>query len=466
MNITLVSANSSLEGYLNQVTQGNLIKSYPNIINLYDKVISSAVRTQLLIIQDNAIDIKDFDKLIDIINHKFFYCSKIVFLNLTANLSHKERYEFIAEEVKNSKISLEIIVITKDNFKSTDLLNIIKEDNKIFEEVETSNIAIVQTSRHNVNRTILGNKMLTPSDVDGVFKDDFKEVNEEKFIKTFQNDTNPINLNNKDIMPEIVYDTFETEISKVDRQIFQDNQKSYKYLICTGIRNSGVTSTAFTMGVCASKYGKTLIVDCDNITMGASLLSEIFIETPLLLPVKLGVISTANLYKKGLNEIKSETMDSAPLHILTINYDLTKKINNISLLLLNIVNAIKDNYRYIIFDIPISNINNCVDIITQFSDKILINNIPYINKTINILRDIKEKTILLSTSQFKNDNLIIYNIGIPNENKIPILSRSQLNNYISNIFGKEVKATKIFQLIGANYEDAMPFFKEIMEVRE
>ena len=466
MKITLVSANSSLEGYLNQATQGNLIESYPSILNLYDKVMTSAVRTQLMIIQDNAIGLDDFDKLIDILNHKFFYCSKIVFLNLTANLPYKERYEFIAEEVNNSKSSLDIIIVTKDNFKSTDLLNIIKEDNITFDKVETQNVAVIQTSRHSVNRSILGNKMLQPADVDGIFKDDFKNVNEEKYVKTFENDTNPISLNNTDELPEIVYDTFDTEIAKVDRQLFEDNSKSLKYLVCTGIRNSGTTSTAFTMGVCASHYGKTLIVDCDSVTMGASLMSEIFLASPILFPVSLGVVSVESLYKVGLNQIKSETMNSAPLHVLTLNYAITKKVGNTSLLLLNILNEIKDNYRYIIFDLPVHDLNNNIDIITQFADKVIINNIPYVNKTVNILRNIKEKTVLTSTPQYKSDDIILFNVGIPNENNIPTLTRSELNTYTTNIFGKELKATKIFQLRDANYEEAMPFFKEIMEVKE
>ena len=465
MKITVLSENKSLEEYIDKSSSGNIIDSFLTIEDLLDKVKKSSHRTQLLLVQDNAIPEDKFDCLIDLLNHKFFYCDKIVFLNLALNTHYLSRYEFIIEEVKRKKLNYTIDIKTQDGFKAIDLLKIIKEGTVDYTDIPENDVAIIQTAR-STQRKLLSNRKLEEKAVDGVFIDKFESDKEHIVINSIlEQDNQPIDLKSN-FNVKIDIDNFDKHISKIEKETYFENETKLKYLAITGSRNSGVTSSVITMGMCASSYGKTLIVDCDTVSMGLSLLAESFIETPLLLEKSINPIPIDSLLKtKSIKHIKISTMNSEELHFLTLDYKSVSKLSDMPLVIINIINQIKDNYRYIIFDIPLELINTYELLLNKFTDKLLLTNIPYVNKTVNLLRKIKEETIIPITTLFNNDNVIIYNVGIPNQNNLPVLLRSELNSYINSIFEKNIKSTKIFQLKSGNYLEAMEHFNSIMEVK-
>lgn len=464
MNITIISPSArKLEEYINKSSQGNTVTSFLSTQDFYNKVNHNSHRTNIIMILDEAlVENKDFEYLLDTLYHRFLSCDKVLFLNKEDNPTNLDRYNFIMEDIKSKKLPIEIVIKVASIYKSSDLLEYIKEGVFESEVLKKDDMVVIQTKR-TVQRQILGNSSFQEEEVDGTFTDNYYNPTHQGVAKLYQNDTTEINLTSQIDIPNIDVETFQTEMDKLDRVLSHQTKPLLKYLTVTGTQNSGVTTTVLSLGHIASQYGKVLLIDCNPSALGLSWLSELYQSKPILFPTNIHRIPVTDILNTNIVQaIRNHTTNSSPIHILSLDYKLTKRLD-VSMLMTNILNIVKDNYRYVIFDIPLDEINNFSQIL-NLSDKVIVTNIPYVHKTIHNLNKIKQESILPNTKHFLQDTLLLFNVGIPSKNGVPTLTRTELNYYTQNILGKEIPTLKVFQLIEDNYQDCKLHFETIMEV--
>lgn len=124
-----------------------------------------------------------------------------------------------------------------------------------------------------------------------------------------------------------------------------------KIIAVTGLRGTGVTTTALTLANTLSEIHKVLIIDLNIYNLGMSH-TITKMKNEKLFNIGLPEILKNRMNERPINKIKDVIVNGKTLHALTLNKDLFE-LTCIDMIILNIVDAIGIEYDYIILDVPL-----------------------------------------------------------------------------------------------------------------
>lgn len=433
MNILVVTKHSeNLKSYLGNVLIGDNIESFEDVEKLYNYTNTSALRVKIMIIDDNAINsvgVEDgFNYLHKLLfEQKYFDFRKVIFLNLTGNKNNYSRYDFLIPELENKDIKVELY--SQNSYTPQFIASLCKMDVKSYDKKEAGDIAVVQKSRSTL---MMEHKSIVDENLhpDTVINSGFSKPDTDLITNRFKEDNT--------IIKELPIETLNIEEYKpINIPLLETKIKYPKILMVSGSKNSGTSSTVLAFGHTSASNGKkTLIIDLDTISMGLSYLVEHTNKMDLL-GYKINTIYLDSIKNKGnIDIIRNFSLVNSNLHCISITLKHITENPDITFIIASILSEIQNEYDRIILDIPLILADTHKPLIDKFVDGIIINSIPYINKSVNILREVQK--FIINFKQFKSDKVVIFNCGISNNNEIPVVNYVQLRQYIKTILGKEV----------------------------
>lgn len=441
MNITLVMNKAQeLKHYLDDNLMGNDISAYRTIQELYE-IVPYGLRTQILIIHDDAMTAngneEGFALLQKILfDEKYFSYSKVIFLNISPNRNNLSRYEFLETDPRMKAV---VEIHTQDIFKSSDVLEFCKFTTKMnFSEINTGDIVVVQTERNKVISTIdfENTNIHKNTEFIGGFKKSDYSVVEKRFSESNLEMITPMHQNIQNLSDNI------PNIPTVKSNFIEP-----KFLVTTGSKGSGVSSTTLSLGYTLAKgfNKKVMIIDLDVISLGLSFLVETSNKNKVL-DIPINTYQLYNLKGKGsIDELKSFTHSASNLHCISLSMQLVREYGDITFIITSILSQIRNDYDHIILDIPIALYNKYYYLTEKFADGIVVTFTPFLNRTMTVINEIMNSDII-NSKQFINDKVLFFNCGIPNANRIKIMSKKQVEVCMKNNLGRVFPTTNIFNL--------------------
>lgn len=484
MRIVIVAVGAeNIKANLDTMLPGNTITAYNSIYALYDFVSKSAVRADALVIDDKGVfphpltdrNVREYNNafavLDDLFHIRYLEAKKVYFLNKTSNANYMEKYKFIQESVRKSRPKneprdeMQFYISTQEEHRVTDIKKLLMSFDKMYKS-ESSRNAIVQKKR---GEDLSTSSILEEFETDETIVTRYRDVGRIDRVQVkeaFRNNINPIDIGEPVIeIPKIEYvqDSDEVTEKKIED----------KMVLVTGTANSGVTTTTMMLGHSALGFGgKVLLVDLNVDNMGLSYLaSEILYpnarkhHTDLLDGEQpkdddVTILDMTEVYKDSPLYLEREALSSNRLHILTISLPLINAVRDIQFMVINLIERIAHNYRYVIFDVPLKCLENYTVLANRYIDRVVLTNVPYMNKMVSALSELR-RSYLPNMRAFKNSKTVALSIGMADRNGMDPISREIYKTYSEHFLGMAIPCTGIFSMQRRDYYKPN-IFNEIM----
>ena len=254
----------------------------------------------------------------------------------------------------------------------------------------------------------------------------------------------PYQKNNRTIKPT-VEPVEEVELEPLELLNINLNEdkgdvETTKIIAITG--KTGVTTTALTLARSSCELGKTLFIDADYNSLGASYIiqerADVFSEDLIEQFMLEDIIANGDL-----SGFKAQTLSEKRLHVIRLSLPLINKLGlkEFECCLIQLLNLVKSNYSNIIIDMP-HIILNRFSYLTKMADLLIEVVPPYKNKFVPSFKELASFECIRDFVD--NDRLIVYRVGINEVNNLGAYSYKIVENYLKEFFSKEFPVTEIF----------------------
>ena len=276
----------------------------------------------------------DLKKLVTYVTFK---ADRIIYLNKSTNKNLLESVDFILKEYATAEIE----IYSEDAFRIERVKEIVLST-KFLKEKEPvmGEVIIKKRGSKEVSAELIGESNITAPKV--IYHP----------LAMVERPAPP--RSRREISSDVDLDRYDGDIEDRDYSIDilrPERKIKEKIIAVTGIRGSGVTSTAFTLANTLSELHKVLIVDLNVYNLG---LSHIVtkVENEKLFRIDLPKIIARRFDKRPSEEIKNMVVNGKTLHCLTLDRDLFE-LACMDMVILNIIDMVGSEYDYIVLDIPL-----------------------------------------------------------------------------------------------------------------
>lgn len=313
----------------------------------------------------------------------FLSVERLLFLN-NPNKNHNifQIAQYVTEEV-NIKGRAKAEIKTRDSFSVEEVKSFIIEFKGDYTDVNPEYKYVIRKKRsESINNAVLPNLS-----TDRVLIADYAEMNIEKErIKKQSKEITKGEELEELVSPDQEIQTIDIMVPDWIREL---NNNDNKFIGVAGESKSGTSTSALIIASSASEIDKTLLVDMNFSNLGLSYLVEkTIIESEVNNIIMSELIkggTTTN--ESGLRILKNESMKKEKLHILTLDLTTTQLLvteRDFCFYLKNLLSSIENNYRFIVFDIPLDRIKDFRPIVDRL-DKMILVSPPYMNNIVSTL---------------------------------------------------------------------------------
>lgn len=443
---------------------------FEGMVDIYDLNVraSGPLRVKTIIVLDtafrnNKLGIDDPSEagriLIDLLNSPLFKVEYLTFLNV---LSEKTiRTTNLINFIKDSYTGTTAIEVkTKaGQFLVEDVKRAITEREKDFIQTEPDTSYVIKKKRSSNVRDIPIEHFPT----DRVLVTDYYTKMEGK-ERAKQSLINAIGDRESGATLEVGGDIVELDGIELPPILRERKEKKCKFITVTGESKSGCSTMAMILASSASNIGKTLVVDLNYTNLGLSYIAE-----KTLIPTEVNIIPIPEMIERGkvsnrssMEILQDQCLHTNQLHVLSLKLSLKEVLDakGLSFFVENILHVVREYYSFIVFDIPLYDVDNFENIV-NFSDKVIVCSPPFKNNIISTLFTLQNSKIRMldiftdTNLSNKNDNVILMRTNIfrkvhPN---IKPMKTKDINKYTKEINNFEIKVTGIFEYKGKYNEE-------------
>lgn len=460
--VILARKANEIKQDLDAMLPGNVISAYEDVHILHDYVYKTVLQANIMIVEDEGVAsenniLQGFSDLMDILEYKFTNVEKVIFLNKPSNPQYLEKYKYIESvfkklnEAPDRLIQLPDIVISTMEHTTMTVKSLILSFDTSYDVPSTDDVCVIQKPR---KASVVRSKIIEEEQTDAEYYASFNKFDSSEIKSSFKGNTEPFPLNKVTPLDEIQVSSDEILSQKILK--LKD-----KYLAITGVENSGVSTTSLVLANSATEFGKVLLIDLDIDNMGLSYLAEQLYMNKEEYSDKVNCIDLTQVIIEDYSTVEKQTYSTCPLHIMTIKLPLVDTLKDIEFLIINMLSLISDRYDYVLFDLPLRVLSHYPVLLSKFVDKLVITNIPYLNKTVSTLRQIRNSSIPYLTC-YKKDKVVAFSIGMSDKNGLLPITKDIYKKYSNFILGKAVQCTGIFTLKSRDYFKPS-IFKEIID---
>lgn len=466
--IAIITPNSKeLEIYLRGSMDVDTI-CFDDVYRLEERLKVSPLRVDTLLIRDDGLKDNKYgtlklnqagDLLLNLLQRPLFEVDRIVYLNQTENTEHRELMEFIQS---SKRIKTEVLISTQDAFQALMIKQLLIKSSVDFDDLNL-------TYRHVIKRK--RGKMGNRSKYLAGFETDKAVVLEyNSFNPDINNDKKQLKraVGTTKIQPTM--DEVET-LEELDLEVLTVEEKieTHKTVVVgvMGESKSGATTTSMILGASGSVYHKTLIIDMNYDNLGLS-----YVVEKTLFDEEVNNIKMSDLIRtgQGANTLREEMYDKNRLHILTLDMPAKGMVSKeeYGFFIANILNLVKNNYAYIIIDMPIEDLETYTGVVSKLDDIILCTP-PYMNNIISMLTKVQESPILsmpiydrISGIELDRIKCLRTRVFSTVNAGIKPITKEVFDRYSKAMIERTMKVTGIYSYTAKNYIDTVLFQQLLM----
>lgn len=452
-----------LMGNINNVE----VWAFNDIFLFYKRLKQSAFRADTLLIMDNGMRDTTYGAgtvdsgaalLKEILaDMPLVEIERVLYLNLDKNKKHKDLIEFLQG---SKQIKARIILATYPEYQAIMIKELLIQNSQTYEDKENKFKYVIRKNRNEKSSSRILNQYETNKAVILEHKTYNPEVD---FVKGQLTEIVGQEQISTEVSDEEVIGSLDIDVDQVQKMETFGPQ----IIAVIGESKSGTSVTSMILGASAAVNGQTLLVDMNYTNLGLSYLVEKTLVEEEIQNIKMeDIISVSD----GVVKLREAIYHKNNLHVLTNSLPAKRKMSKseFGFIVSNILRLYRPSYKYIILDIPVSEIEVYSNVLSMV-DKVVLTSPPYMNNIISLLSNVSKSILIKSPAfssiednVFKNVLLLRTRVFSFVNKEIKPVKFEVVNRYAKEILKAELKVAGIYQYTPKSYLDTL-LFKYIIE---